>query len=59
MLRFMESERMPQAMFAMMEMARRVGDGDPMLGMVRMMERMSMMGQMSGMMGSTRPQPTQ
>jgi len=41
------------------------GDGpvdarrDPMLGMVRMMERMSMMGQMSGMMGSTRPQPTQ
>lgn len=59
MLRFMESERMPQAMLAMIEMARRMGDGDPMLGMVRMMEMMSMMGQMNGMMGSTRPQPTQ
>ncbi len=46
--RFMNSERMPQAMNAMMEMARRMGDGDTMLGMVRMME---MMGSMGGMMG--------
>ncbi len=46
--RFMNSERMPQAMAAMMEMARRMGDGDTMLGMVRMME---MMGSMGGMMG--------
>ncbi len=46
--RFMGSERMPQAMTAMMDMARRMGDGDVMLGMVRMME---MMGSMGGMMG--------
>lgn len=46
--RFMNSERMPQAMTAMMDMARRMGDGDVMLGMVRMME---MMGSMGGMMG--------
>jgi len=46
--RFMNSERMPQAMSAMMEMAQRMGDGDTMLGMVRMME---MMGSMGGMMG--------
>jgi hypothetical protein len=39
---------MPQAMTAMMDMARRMGDGDVMLGMVRMME---MMGSMGGMMG--------
>jgi hypothetical protein len=32
----------------MMDMARRMGDGDVMLGMVRMME---MMGSMGGMMG--------
>ncbi|MBI1734539.1 MAG: periplasmic heavy metal sensor [Candidatus Rokubacteria bacterium] len=46
--RFMNSERMPEAMTAMMDMARRMGDGDVMLGMVRMME---MMGSMGGMMG--------
>lgn len=46
--RFMQSDRAPQAMAAMMEMARRMGDGDVMLGMVRMMEMMSGMG---GMMG--------
>jgi hypothetical protein len=46
--RFMGSERMPQAMTSMMDMARRMGDGDVMLGMVRMME---MMGSMGGMMG--------
>lgn len=52
--RFMSSERMPQAMTAMMAMAERMGDGDPMLGMVRMMEMMSMMG---GTMGeSVRPE---
>lgn len=48
--RFMSSERMPQAMTAMMDMARRMGDGDVMLGMVRMME---MMGSMGGMMGGS------
>ena len=48
MQRFMNSERAPQAMAAMMDMARRMGDGDTMLGMVRMME---MMGSMGGMMG--------
>jgi len=47
--RFMNSERMPQAMSAMMAMAERMGGGDTMLGMVRMMEMMSMMG--GGMMG--------
>lgn len=49
MQRFMNSERMPQAMSAMMAMAERMGGGDTMLGMVRMMEMMSMMG--GGMMG--------
>ena len=47
--RFMNSERMPQAMSAMMAMAERMGGGDMMLGMVRMMEMMSMMS--GGMMG--------
>lgn len=55
--RFMDSERMPQAMAAMMEMARRMGDGDPMLGMVRMMEMMGQMGSMGGMMGPSEPRP--
>ena len=48
MQRFMNSDRAPQAMTAMMDMARRMGNGDTMLGMVRMME---MMGSMGGMMG--------
>ncbi|MDP2622460.1 MAG: hypothetical protein Q8Q29_01525 [Actinomycetota bacterium] len=48
MQRFMNSERAPQAMAAMMGMARGMGNGDTMLGMVRMME---MMGSMGGMMG--------
>lgn len=56
--RFRHSERMPQAMTAMMEMARRMGNGDVMAGMVRMMEMMSMMGQMGGMMGPADPQPS-
>lgn len=47
--RFMSSERMPQAMNAMMAMAERMGGGDTMLGMVRMMEMMSTMG--GGAMG--------
>lgn len=51
--RFMHSERMPRAMSAMMTMAERMGGGDPMLGMVRMMEMMSMMGSgMGNMMGN-------
>lgn len=50
MQRFMQSERGPASMNAMMEMARRMGDGDPMLGMVRMMEMMGNMGGMMGMM---------
>jgi len=32
---FMQSDRAPQAMANMMEMARRMGDGDVMLGMTR------------------------
>jgi hypothetical protein len=45
----MQSERAPQAMGNMMEMARRMGDGDMMLGMTRMMEMMGSMG--DGAMG--------
>ncbi|MGH7325638.1 MAG: hypothetical protein ACREJ9_13480 [Candidatus Rokuibacteriota bacterium] len=37
---FMQSDRAPQAMANMMEMARRMGNGDVMLGMTRMMEMM-------------------
>jgi hypothetical protein len=51
---FMQSDRAPQTMTKMMEMARRMGDGDVMLGMTRMMEMMSgqggMMGGRGGMM---------
>jgi hypothetical protein len=46
---FMASERAPQAMSSMMEMARRMGDGDMTLGMTRMMEMMGSMG--GGTMG--------
>jgi hypothetical protein len=35
-------------MASMMEMARRMGDGDMVLGMVRMMEMMGSMGGMTG-----------
>ena len=49
MKRFLESGKMTQAMTGMMGMARNMGDGDPMKGMVRMME---MTGSMNGMMGS-------
>lgn len=58
MQKFMASDRAPQAMAAMMEMARRMGDGDPMLGIVRMMEMMGQMGSMGGMMGPS-GSPTQ
>lgn len=37
---FMKSDRAPQAMTNMMAMARRMGNGDAMLGMTRMMEMM-------------------
>ena len=53
---FMQSDRARPAMANMMEMARRMGDGDVMLGMTRMMEMMgsmgggSMMGGHDGMM---------
>ena len=46
---FMQSPKAPQAMNNMMEMARRMGNGDPMLGMTKMME---MMGGQGGVMGS-------
>lgn len=41
---FMRSERAPQAMSNMMEMTRRMGNGDVMLGMTRMIEMMGSMG---------------
>ena len=44
----MQSGKMTQAMTGMMAMARRMGSGDPMKGMVRMMEIMGSMGGMSG-----------
>ncbi len=46
---FMKSPRAPEAMTNMMGMARRMGNGDVMLGMTRMMEMMGSMG--GGMMG--------
>lgn len=46
---FMKSERAPEAMANMMEMARRMGSGDVVLGMTRMMDMMGSMGG-SGMM---------
>ena len=47
---FIESPKAPQAMNNMMEMARRMGNGDLMLGMTKMME---MMGGQGGMMGGS------
>ena len=54
---FMRSERAPQAMANMMEMARRMGQGDAMLGMTRMMQMMGSMGDSDGRMpsGGARP----
>jgi hypothetical protein len=57
---FMQSDRAPQAMANMMDMARRMGDGDPMLGMKRMTEMMGgggMMGGQGGMMSPPDAQP--
>src|SRR5262245_60582443 len=48
---FMQSPKAPQAMTNMMEMARRMGDGDTVLGMTKMMEMMGGEGGMGGMMG--------
>ena len=48
---FMRSPKASQAMNNMMEMARRMGNGDPMLGMTKMMEMMGSQGGMGGMMG--------
>ncbi len=47
---FMESPTAPRAMNSMMEMARRMGNGDLMFGMSKMME---MMGGQGGMMGGS------
>ena len=46
----MRSSKGAQAMTNMMEMARRMGNGDPMLGMTKMMEMMGGQGGMGGMM---------
>jgi hypothetical protein len=43
---FMESPEAPQAMNNMMEMAQRMGNGDLMLGMTKMMEMMGSSGSM-------------
>ncbi len=48
--RFMQSEAGAASMDAMMQMARRMGDGNAMLGMVRMMQMMGDMGSMGGTM---------
>ena len=48
---FMRSPKASQAMNNMMEMARRMGNGDPMLGMTKMMEMMGGQAGMGGMMG--------
>jgi enolase len=48
---FMQSPKGAQAMTNMMEMARRMGNGEPMLGMTKMMEMMAGHGDMGGMMG--------
>ena len=48
---FMRSPKASQAMNNMMEMARRMGNGDPMLGMTKMMEMMGGQGGIGGMMG--------
>ena len=55
---FMQSDKAPQAMANMMEMARKMGNGDPMLGMTKMMEMMGG-GGMMGHQGGTMPDATQ
>ncbi len=54
---FMQSPKAGAAMNNMMEMARRMGSGDVMLGMTRMMEMMGSMG--GGMMGGGTMGPRQ
>ena len=49
---FMRSPQASQAMNNMMEMARRMGNGDPMLGMTKMMEMMGGQGGIGGMMAA-------
>jgi len=49
---FMQSPKAPQAMNNMMEMARRMGNGDAILGMTKMMEMMGGRGAMMGGSGS-------
>lgn len=51
----MQSERAPQAMGTMMEMARRMGYGDLMLGTTRMMQMMGAMSGTRGPGGMTQP----
>ena len=48
---FMRSPKAPQAMNNMMDMARKMGNGDTMLGMTKMMEMMGGQGGMGGTMG--------
>ena len=55
MRKFMQSDRAPKTMANMMEMTRKMGNGDTMLGMTKMMEMMgstggAMMGGRGGMM---------
>ena len=47
---FMQSPKRAQAMTNMMEMAPRMGNGDPMLGMTKMMEMIAGQGGVGGMM---------
>ena len=54
---FMQSERAPLAMATMTEMARRMGNGDVMLGMTWMMEMMGSMGGGGTMGGRGRMMP--
>ncbi|MGH7268278.1 MAG: hypothetical protein ACREMB_25950 [Candidatus Rokuibacteriota bacterium] len=58
----MQSGRAAQMMDGMMDMARRMGNGDVMIGMTRMMEMMGRMGSMmgpGGLMGGQSGMPTQ
>lgn len=48
--KFMQSDRAPQMMSRMMQTAKRMGNGDVMAGMSRMMDMMGSMGR-GGMMG--------
>jgi hypothetical protein len=52
---FMRSDKAPETMSNMMEMARKMGNGDPMLGMTKMMEMMGGGGGMMGGQASPRP----